>query len=217
MSDIQIQVLTLTKIKPKVGETSEAFTLRAVKKLHGLSNEAWEALPDPVQVWVNSNMLADEKGQQLELLTLSETESAEPEEPEAEAAEEPAEEETEEAPVEGEEKEPVVATKSAKKSAGKKAPAVKPAKKAAAPKAAAAATVKPAKAKSGETRGRKGAFPLDAKIKVLVDENPKRKGSASAKRFSKYADGKTVAELLKAGVGWNDLRWDSVHKHISIG
>lgn len=41
--------------------------------------------------------------------------------------------------------------------------------------------------------------PDNAIIKLLVSENPKRKGSEAAKRFRKYKDGMTVEQALKAG------------------
>lgn len=204
MSTVQEQVLTLTKLKPKDGESSHDFTMRAVKKLHGSSDEDWEKIPDPVQAWVNDNMLADEKNAELDLLEVPEVEASSEAEPEPEAETATEETEAEAVGAEEQEQEKVVESKSVKKSNGKK-PAVK-----------AKAEKKVSAKKSGETRGRKGAFPLDAKIKVLAKENPKRSGSAAAKRFSKYADGKTVAELLKAGVQWGDLRWDSTHEHIRI-
>lgn len=201
MSTVKEQVLALTKLKPKDGESSHDFTMRAVKKLHGSSDEEWEKISDPVQAWVNDTMLADEKDAELDLLEVPEVEAASEAEPESETATEESEAEAEGA--EEKEQEKVVESKSVKKSNGKKPAKVKVEKKVSAKK-------------SGETRGRKGTFPLDAKIKVLAKENPKRSGSAAAKRFSKYADGKTVAELLKAGVQWGDLRWDSTHEHIRI-
>ena len=45
-------------------------------------------------------------------------------------------------------------------------------------------------------------------IRVLVAENPKRKGTASYERFARYRDGMSVAEFVKAGGTQGDLRWD---------
>lgn len=56
----------------------------------------------------------------------------------------------------------------------------------------------------------------DKKIRVLVKENPKRKGTAGAKRFALYRSGMTVAAALKAGVTRADLNWDTEHKFIEI-
>jgi hypothetical protein len=47
-------------------------------------------------------------------------------------------------------------------------------------------------------------------------ENPKRKGSASAKRFNLYKNGMTVGEFLKAGGRRGDVNWDSEHEHITL-
>ena len=55
------------------------------------------------------------------------------------------------------------------------------------------------------------------KITLLVKENPKRKGSESAKRFSLYGKAKTVVEFLKAGGTTSDIRWDADHKFIRVG
>lgn len=64
--------------------------------------------------------------------------------------------------------------------------------------------------------GRGRNFDPAAKIKVLVDKNPRRQGSATYDRFNLYRDGMTVEEFLAAG-GWNgDLRWDSARKFISV-
>lgn len=201
---IEEQVLALTKLKPKDGETVEQFTMRAVKKLHGASDEVWNSVPDPVQAWVNANMVADENNQPLQLLELPEAAADKPEqepEPEAEAE---VEEETagnEEASEEEAEQEPVVA-KSAKKSNGKKVPVAKPAKKVAAPKVAKAAK------ESGETRGRKPNIgPLNAKIKILVKNPPGREGTVRQKVFAKYQPGMTVETAHKAGVPYNFMRW----------
>jgi len=98
----------------------------------------------------------------------------------------------------------------AKKTAAKKAaPAKKaaakaaPAKKAAAPEAAA-----PSK------RGRVAALPDDAKIKVLVSENPKKRESARV-RFELYKSCKTVADAKAAGMSQADINWDVKQGFIS--
>jgi hypothetical protein len=215
---IQAQVLAQTKLKPKPGETAHEFTMRAAKKLHGLSDEAWEEVSDPVQVWTNDNILADEKGSPLfDMLEVPEVEAeVQAAEPEGEASEPEGEEVAEEAPVEGveveteAEKEPVVATKSVKKSNGKKAPAAKP--KAAA-KPAKAAKAKPA---NGETRGRKPNLDPDQKIKLLVDENPHRAGSGRHKRWPKYKDGMTVAQAIAAGLNYANIHYSVKDGHIKI-
>lgn len=61
-------------------------------------------------------------------------------------------------------------------------------------------------------------FPVTAgkKVRMLVDKNPKRPHSLSYDRFSKYKDGMTVAEALKAGITKADLAWDQKHNHIKL-
>jgi len=83
-----------------------------------------------------------------------------------------------------------------------------------------AATKAPKTAKPATEGGRKGrapAWPLDAKIKVLAKENPKRAGSASFDRFALYSKNATVGDFLAAGGTSGDLHWDSEHEYISIG
>ena len=64
-------------------------------------------------------------------------------------------------------------------------------------------------------RGPKGVA-MDAKIKLLVDENPKREGSAAHGRFANYKDGMTVADALAAGLRTSDLKYDTAHEFIKI-
>jgi len=63
---------------------------------------------------------------------------------------------------------------------------------------------------------RQPQFRADAKISVLAQENPKRKGSAAHRRFAKYKSGQTVAEALTAGVQREYLRWDARRKFIKV-
>jgi len=73
---------------------------------------------------------------------------------------------------------------------------------------------KAAKAKAPKTgRTRRDA---NAKITLLVKENPKRKGTESCKRYDKYKSGMTVAEALKAGITPADLSYDVKHGNIKI-
>ncbi len=84
-----------------------------------------------------------------------------------------------------------------------------------------------AKPKNGgeqkEKKPRVSKWDPNAKITMGVDKegrkygrdnNPKR--GASAERFSKYRDGMTVADALKAGLETGDLNWDTTRKFISI-
>jgi hypothetical protein len=49
-------------------------------------------------------------------------------------------------------------------------------------------------------------FSDDAKIKLLVTENPRRKGTVAHDKFAKFKDGMTVGEFIKAGERHED--WD---------
>lgn len=101
---------------------------------------------------------------------------------------------------------------------GKTGTGVGAAKKGAVP-AKPAKAAKPAKSE-GESSGRKGrapAWPLETKIKVLVAENPKRKGTSSYDRFALYGKNPTVGEFLAAGGTSGDLHWDSEREYIKIG
>lgn len=53
-------------------------------------------------------------------------------------------------------------------------------------------------------------------ITVLVDKNPKRKGSKSHPVFALYKTGQTVTQYLEIGGHQRDLRWDVDHKFIAI-
>lgn len=53
-------------------------------------------------------------------------------------------------------------------------------------------------------------------IRILVAENPKRKGTSSYDRFAKYADGMTVAEFIAKGGSAADVRWDSERGFIRL-
>jgi hypothetical protein len=69
-------------------------------------------------------------------------------------------------------------------------------------------------------------FPATAMIRMQKDSegnvygdsnNPKRKGSAAAKKFSKYRDGMTLAEYVKAGGTANGVKYDIEHGYIKVG
>ena len=58
----------------------------------------------------------------------------------------------------------------------------------------------------------------EAHLEVLVDDNPKRPGSAAHTRFQLYLDEKpsTVQEALDAGITIGDLKNDSIKGYIKI-
>ena len=49
----------------------------------------------------------------------------------------------------------------------------------------------------------------DKGVKYGAENNPKKAGSASAKRFALYRDGMTVAEAKEVGLNGSDLDYDS--------
>lgn len=91
----------------------------------------------------------------------------------------------------------------------KKEKPVKSAKVAKAPKPEKVVKEKKAKPvkKEGETRGRRAAYDDSAGIKLLVEENPHRKGTILYKYFDKYKDGMTVTAALQAGIPRANLRY----------
>jgi len=63
----------------------------------------------------------------------------------------------------------------------------------------------------------KELWPVDAKLKVNVAENPKKKGSKSAERFDHYFTSKTVGEFLEKGGTYQDIAYDIARGRIAIG
>lgn len=112
--------------------------------------------------------------------------------------------------------------------ADKKAAAEKAAADAKAAKAQAAADAKAAKAKAAaEAKAAKAAkvkttnaptsrIGRDEVVRLLVDKNPKRPGSASYPRFELYKDGITVGDFIKAGGTMADVVWDFGHRLITL-
>ena len=66
-------------------------------------------------------------------------------------------------------------------------------------------------------KGIANTFNPEHKIHLLVKENPKRKGSKEAKRFSLYKNGMTVAEAFELGMNTLNLTRDVERKCIRIG
>jgi hypothetical protein len=60
-------------------------------------------------------------------------------------------------------------------------------------------------------------YPEDAALKVLVEENPKKKGSKSAARFEGYTGAATVGDALSKGVTYQDIAYDVGRAFIQIG
>lgn len=77
---------------------------------------------------------------------------------------------------------------------------------------------KPKSKKSKKSNGvaKRSRIDGDAKITVLVSENPKKKGSASHGRFELYSNGIKVSTALERGVTRADVSWDVRHGFISL-
>lgn len=71
-------------------------------------------------------------------------------------------------------------------------------------------------AKTGGKRGPAPQYADASRIKLLVDKNPKREGTAAHGRFSLYVSGSTVGSFLESGGTRADLSWDVAHGFISI-
>ena len=74
-------------------------------------------------------------------------------------------------------------------------------------------------------KGAKKRLSDDWKITLLNDpkgepygpnNNPKRKGTESAERFSRYRNGMTVGQAKEAGVTSGDINWDAKKGFIEV-
>lgn len=63
---------------------------------------------------------------------------------------------------------------------------------------------------------RKNSYALGARIKKLVDSNPRRPGTKGHASWDRLRSGMTVAQYKEAGGRLTDLRWDVKHKYITI-
>lgn len=54
------------------------------------------------------------------------------------------------------------------------------------------------------------------KIRLLINENPKRKNSDSWHRFNLYHTGMTIAEYIATGGKPSDINYDVAHQLISV-
>jgi hypothetical protein len=110
----------------------------------------------------------------------------------------------------------------AKKAPAKKAAAKKtaPAKAAApaktAPKAAVKTAAKSVAKTNGAGRGRKGSFPLDAKIVLTGKENPHGASTGNYNKYKKLKPGMTVQAALDAGVDWGYLRYGTEREFLAV-
>lgn len=211
---IEKELVALTKVKRKDGESNQDFFRKLFDKANVVTDDEWKALSEPTQKWVNAAGDAVEGTTTIPNFDGEVVEDEAPvEEAEAESTggkgEEPGESEEAEA-----EEDPKPAKKAAKKGDTDVATAKTNGAKAAPKKASA----KKAGAKDDVAKpGRKGTYPLTAKITLKVKENPHRAGTTLHKMFAKYKNGMTVQQALDAGVVWANLRYLSSLDTIKIG
>lgn len=60
-------------------------------------------------------------------------------------------------------------------------------------------------------------YPAEKALTVLVETNPKKKGSKSAERFEGYQGASTVGEALANGVKYADIAYDLGRQYIKLG
>ena len=63
----------------------------------------------------------------------------------------------------------------------------------------------------------KKMYPLDFKITLLVNHNPKLRGTKSWTRFEGYYGAKTVSDALAGGVTYQDIAYDVGRQFIKVG
>lgn len=176
-------------LEAKPGETQEGFSERLARKSNDLTNDEWEALSEPAQVWVNNAIEALDKKRSVALPSgIEEVLSAE-----------------------GVTKAPAKAKKPVVSKGKKAAPMEEAKKKGAKVKAPAKAKAKPA------GRGPNGKFGKADKIKVVPEKNPFREGSKCFGWFGSIKDGMTIEEAVTAGAPRHHIRWAHSLGHIKVG
>lgn len=198
MPTVYEELLEATKITPAANESYLSLAKRLTKKINDLGDAEWGGLSKGAQDWQNAAVTKLNEGDGKDLPELEGMPEMAPEPAEPEPTPRPAK----------------------KKAASKKvAKATKPAK---APKVVAKKAKAETKAKG--KRGRPSAFAEDAKIKILVKENPYRAGSLGHQVFAKYKANQTVkdftalAKSIKSPRKPQDfLRFDVRAKHVHVG
>lgn len=245
MTTVYAEMGKVFRLQRKGDETLVDFARRSVKKINAACDDdpdKWSSLSEDLQVWNNTSMQAIEiagkdgtpdipelVGWPADEEDSAEEETGEEEEASEEEASDDVETDAGEAAsdTEVEPEEPVKPTnkgKSKPKKAAAKAVVAKPKqakpKKTASkeePKSVKAPVASKKKVKAAAKRGRQSQFALDARIKMLVKDNPHRPGTGRFKRWAKYKNNMTVAEALKAGFNADNLRYSVADGHIKIG
>lgn len=209
MHKIEKELSAITEVKREKNESDQEFFKRLLNegsKMFDKDENLWAKLSENSQRWFNAASEADEGGKTIPNYDGEVAEDEEGDEDdggdktvESKAVEEPA------AKAEGK----------ASKKAGK-------AEKATPPKKAAAGKPAPAKAKAKSKsngvseeparRGRKGSFSPTDKIKKVAAKDPFREGSKASKCFQQYKVGRTVQQILDAGVPRSKL-----NRHMNKG
>ena len=214
MHKIEKELTGVIKVKREDGESDQEFFTKLVtegEKSFGKDESLWGKLSEGTQRWYNAAAEASEGGKTVPNyngeIVEAEAEAEEDGEP---TAEDKAEEAAERVQVAAEEPK-----KKKAKAPKEKAPPKKAAAKAEKEKPAKAE--KKAKANGSEsavksTRGRKGSFSPSDKIKKVAAKNPFREGSKAAKCYGEYKVGRTVQQVLDAGVPRSKL-----NRHMNKG
>jgi hypothetical protein len=200
MKKIFEELQGVTSVELAEGQSNLDFWTALVKAADKVTAEEWESLSDLTQTWVNIGQFCLENGEDIP-------------DPNDKAAIKVAKAAMAKADMEA-------ADATVKKEAKKANSAAKKSVKSKSVKAVSEKELVAGKSKSkgnGGGRGRKGLFPLDAKIKVLAKENPHRKGTILHKYFDKYKTGMTVQTALDAGIVWANLRYLNGRELIQVG
>lgn len=182
-------------------EESQEHYEELVRSATQVDESEWEGLSDPAQTWVNIGSYCLEQGEEI-----------------------PSPDDKEECTRLKIEMDEADGAKAAKQAKVAKAKSAKAAKAETGPEKTTKTGGKPVKAakangsaKAEGSRGRKGTYPLNAKIKVLVKSNPHREGTSLHDYYEKYRNNMTVQEALDAGIVWANLRYLSEKEVIQIG
>lgn len=219
MHKIEKELKDVTKVGRKDGESDQEFFTRLVdegSKLFDKDETLWGKLLEGTQRWFNAASEAAEKGSPIpnydgEVVEGNEEEGEGGEGGDAEVAEAEASE--------SKDKKKKIASgkeKGKAKPVDKKEKVTAKAKDKEKPAAKVKADTKRAKANGADTEkrgpGRKGSFSPSDKIKKVASKNPFREGSKAAKCYEQYKVGRTVQQVLDAGVPRSKL-----NRHMSKG
>lgn len=231
MDTIQKELQEATKVGRMSDEDNQVYYKRLFDAANAVPDTQWATFSDATQKWCNAASAAVENGEKIpdfdgeipDVMAAGGAKEVVADAPaqtkkkksggkkkKVAAEAKPAAEETAPAPAKATK---TVAKKTEAKPAGKK-------KEAAAAPAKANGKAKPRATKAAKAadagKGRKPKFSDDGKIKIVVKENPFRKGTKSEKWFDNYKNGMTVRAAIEAGTPRHHINWDVVLGNISI-